>query len=530
MISRFTYRTAQWGLACGLLFAAVAGSGGYWAVSAALLLLHLLARVSPPPPRTRLALLLCTAALLPLCLEAAHLGAAAILGVLPVFPDIELTLRQLGPLAGPTPEHRTGTLFSMARLSSDLPYLPGRASTPVSRSVTVVALMIIALGAATGLAMLAAAGIVVLGSLVGGAAMIFRRLPAAFVETDRPRVRVVAGETLEVRVSVRSLTSLPCALSLRCPAPWTALAPETMRLEPRRPVPVHLTLTPPLAGPSRLPLEAVALDPWGLTATRQQVEAVDLHIIPRARYAFWLARRYLERTRRGGTVTVTAETSRRAVLRGGLDYRGARAYAPGDSLREIDWKHTAKLRNTVVKEFAGSGNTAGVFLVRLEAEDADAADVLASRIILTALTLAREGVPMVLAGYTQDKITAVTPLLASRDAVRRALNLADQIVRIAAVRRTLDAPKIGALRRMHRLLNGASAAGRLQEFIALEILALGEETKTHPAARALRQAAAQVRPPAAVLLLSVPSEPPGALDATMEQLRNRGYHAVSLWE
>lgn len=56
---------------------------------------------------------------------------------------------------------------------------------------------------------------------------------------------------------------------------------------------------PPLAGPSKLRLQASAVDPHGLIQTNQILEPIELHIIPKAKYAQWLAKKYLEQTASG---------------------------------------------------------------------------------------------------------------------------------------------------------------------------------------------------------------------------------------
>ncbi len=522
------YPVAQWVLILGLLSVTVAAPGVYSVVAAVLLSLHMVALLKTPAPSARLVLSVGTAAVLPLCAEAAGGGFAAVLGVLPALPGIESALRGLASPVDLSAAQRRDATFSDGRQHANLPFFPGRTSTPVLRTLVLTSVATAGLGVAAGRWVLAATGGVLLVWLLAMVGFVFLRLPPRFVEPDRVRLRALAGKRSEVTASLRPITQLPCVLYLQSPVLWVEVQPRAAVLNGRA-IPLRLRLTPPLAGPSRLALEALAVDPWALTGTRQGVDVADLRIIPRARYAAWLARRYLERTQTGTTTAMISGAAKRLGPRGGVEYHGARAYSPGDSLRDIDWKHTAKLRSTIVKEFRAAGSEAGVLVVRLEAPDADSADRLASRLVMTALTLAQEGIPVVLAGYTQEDVVDVTPLLASRETVRQVLKFTDQIARAAPVHRTLEPPKIGRLRRMHRLLGETGTAHRLLEFIALEIQAVTGEASSHPAARALKQAAARLRPPAAVMTLSVPPDQTAALDVALEQLRARGYHALSLW-
>jgi hypothetical protein len=64
---------------------------------------------------------------------------------------------------------------------------------------------------------------------------------------------------------------------------------------------VNITYTPPLAVPSKLQLQTTGVDERGLIQFKPNLEPIDLHIIPRARYARWLAEKYLKQTATGGT-------------------------------------------------------------------------------------------------------------------------------------------------------------------------------------------------------------------------------------
>lgn len=518
-------RIAQWTLALGLLLAVFAAPGVYAVVAGVLLFMQALALYGMLSPAARLLLSVVTSVIFPLCLEAAGAGFASVLGGLLALPGIADALRRLAasqdviqrPLAALRDDHRQG----------DVPYFPERHSTPAVRAVGLAGVGGTALGLATGHGALAGAGAVLLVWLLAMVGFIFLRVPPQFVVADRTRLRGLVGRRAEVSLALRRAGRLPCRLYLRSPVSWVVTQPSAADLDGQA-VPIHLAVTPPLAGPSRLVLEAVAVDPWGLIETGQEVDVADLHIIPRARYATWLAQRYLDRTPPGSSTLMVSVTPRRWGARGGVEYYGARAYAPGDTLREIDWKHTLKLGKLIVKEFRTAAGGPAIILVNLEVPDADSADRLAFRLVMTTLTLAQEGIPIVLAGYTQKAVSSVTPLLSPRDAVLRALSLTERVVRVAPLRRTLGLPRIGRLRRMWRQLEETGSAGRLADLIALEIRAITDQTTASPAAKAAQRGARNVPPPAAILSLSAGGEEATALDVTLERLNLIGYRRVSL--
>jgi len=520
-------RLARWGLLLGLLLTAFAAPGVYAVTAGALLLLHVLAIFEILAPPARLVLSVATTVMFPLCAQAAGAGDAAVLGGLLALPRIHSSLRSLASSREAAALRWTSAGVRDGRLREELRLWPGRSGTPLSRTLGLTGALVTGLGLASGQGVLATAGGVLLAWLLSMVGWVLFRVPSKFVEATPARLRVVAGKRSEGTVSISPITHLPCMLYVCSPYPWVETRPRTLRLD-GAPFSLRLPLTPPLAGPAMLTVEALAIDPWGLTVTRQSVDVVRLHVIPRARYAAWLARRYLEQTSTRPTVFATSAIFRRRDVRGGLEYYGARGYAPGDSQRDIDWKRTVKLQKLIVKEFHAAGGQAAILAVGLDAPDADAADRLSYELLMTALTLAQERIPMGLAGYTQEEVINVTPLLASREAVVQALKFTERIERIAPVRRTLGFPNIGQLRRMHRMLQQAPSRSRLVDLIAFEIQVAMNTAANHPATWALRQATTYIRPPASIVTLSATNEHKTALDITLDQFRTIGYRPVSL--
>jgi uncharacterized protein (DUF58 family) len=367
--------------------------------------------------------------------------------------------------------------------------------------------------------------LVFLGVLVG---VSYARIPPRFLASRPASIRVLARDTIEAAAVVSSRARAPLGVFLQEPFGWTRIAPLEFSLDGRD-VQIGVRLTPPLAGPSTVRAAAAAVDPWGLTVVRQEVDLVHLRVIPRAVYAAWLARRYLEQAR-GGALTAAAvsEAGRTGSARRGLEYYGARHYEPGDVLRDVFWKQTLKLNQLVVKDRRDEHGEAVIVAANLAATDPDEADTLAYNLLMSALTLAQDGVPLAYAAYTAAGVVAVTAPLAPRAAVRHALGLIESIQVAPIPARVLQAPKVARLRRnIARLVSSRSEpAIRLARILTFEHMALLHRAQAHPAAAALRAAASRLQPPAAVLVVSRAREEADVLEVTLERLGARGYRAI----
>lgn len=347
-------------------------------------------------------------------------------------------------------------------------------------------------------------------------------LPAA---VTRGQYKIVAGHNISF--------STPLMTGFRLGG-WLSLAPshEWVKLEPQRTqlfqdvVELHVSLTPPLAGPSSVYLTGYLLDRCGLIQTRFQVELAELLVIPRAKYAAWLARRYLESTRAGAVTpmafTMTA-TPRSPGSRGGTEYYANRLYQPGDSLRAINWKHSVKLNELVVKEFISPQASSAALLVNQTVADADEADQLVYAWLLTSITLAREGIPTMLAVYNHEGVKSVTEFLDSRQVVLRSLLLSREIEFWAKPRRYLqppDPPRIRANINKLKMLN-AEALNKLIELLDMEYKALCDYAASNPATAAVSTVLAKSRSRATLVFISAENHDVEALRMAKYRLKTR---------
>ena len=407
--------------------------------------------------------------------------------------------------------------------------LPGGRGATVLLVVLCAGLLIqAAVGGVAGQLVLAASALALFGFVILQTVSAFRRLPRVFLASRPPSVRTLAGQPIGADVAVRSLARQDLHLWLRPAVAWASVAPATPALPQDAELAVRVQGTPPLAGPGTIAAMATALDPRGLITARREIALAEVRVIPRATYAAWLARRYLEHSRSGALPAGTAaEVRHTGPAHRGLDYYGARLYEAGDPFRDVFWKATAKLGQLVVKDRREGRGEPVIVAVNLTAQDAEEEDRLAAALLMTALTLARDGVPVAFAAYTPEAVARATPPLPPQAAVRAALDLVDGIRIAPRPRRVLAPPQMLRLRRTAGRLAGArSPAGvRLARVLALEHEALVRRAETHPAALALTRSCALVPAPAAVLPLA-PIADHALLDATLQRLDGRGFHLL----
>ena len=403
---------------------------------------------------------------------------------------------------------------------------PTRLCFLLSLSLLVVAMVSAAL---MSWGLLVSCGILII-YLVAVISIVLRRLPKIPVEAEIISYRVVAGDHTRAAVRLLNRSGLAGQLSLISPYSWFHIRPTRLVLD-RPSLEVETFFAPPLAGPATVTVQANFLDPWGLIGVNFELETVGLFVIPRARYAEWLARRYLEISRPGvqEAMSAAAPTSQRPT-RKGTEFYGLRSYQPGDSARVIDWKHTLKLHQVVVKEFLDTSVEGALLLVNLSVTDEEERDKLAYSLITSGLTLARENIPSALAAYNDQEMVASTRLLDPRQALLQVLTLSQDIRLLPGPLRYLEVPDVSRLRgNIHRLRRSAeTAAVRLAELLQLEYDALNRGAWANPVTATLAAALAAVRGRVNIVILSGRNHDAEALAFSQHSLTKRGYHMLNV--
>ena len=341
--------------------------------------------------------------------------------------------------------------------------------------------------------------------------------------------RVIAGTTVDIPLEVINKASLNIHASVRPADSWGKVAPDSFTLN-RGKTRLTLAFTPPKAGLLRPQFNISVIDPWGLTLLNQLLEPIELHVIPRARYAEWLARKYLQQTGTGVIAVATMPPEAVKIPKRGIEYFDSRTYQPGDQLRDIDWKHTIKLNQLIVKEFIEAGEQAAIIAVNLSVADAEEADKLAFNLITTALTLAREDIPAALAAYNHQRVVLTTAVTDPREILNLALSLVKDITLVEPTKRHLEPPDIARLKRNITQLKRAKSepAQQLLGMLDFEYRAMEKSAKNHPATIALSSVTANVPPPAMIVMVSQLNHDAEALLITAEKLAKREFATLPL--
>jgi len=358
---------------------------------------------------------------------------------------------------------------------------------------------------------------------------VLQAIPRLPVDVSAVWKRVVAGTTANISLYATSKASITLHCLLSPVDSWVEITPQRFALN-RAKTQLNLTITPSLAGPTHPQLQLSIIDPWGFIQVNQAIEPLELHVIPRARYAEWLAMRFLEQIGAGGTVATTMSPEAVLVPKRGIEYFDSRTYQPGDQLKDIDWKHTLKLSQIIIKEHIEAGEQAAILAVNLSVTDAEEADKLAFNVITTALTLAHEAIPTALAVYNHERVVVTTAVTDPRETLKQTLLLVKDISAVEFAHRFLQPPDITKLRRNMTLLKQVTSQSDqlLLSMLDFEYRAMEEAAKKHPATLALSRATKHTPSPAIIVLVSQLNHDAEALLVTSEKLSKRGFTPISI--
>jgi len=403
----------------------------------------------------------------------------------------------------------------------------GRHTTCTFVSLFISALVVMLLSPVLNKPTLLLAGITLALYLLGILIGIFLTIPRLPLTSTTMMKRIIAGTTGSLSLHITSQASIRMHSQLSTADPWVKATPQRLILN-RGETKLDLSFTPPLAGQSYPQLQVSAIDPRGVIQINQALEPVQLHIIPRAKYAEWLARKYLEQT--GAGVVMAARMPHEATMmpKRGIEYLDNRTYQPGDPLKGIDWKHTLKLSQMIVKEYSEACEQSAIIAVNLSVTDAEEADKLAFNLITVALTLAREDISSALAAYNHRGAILNTAVTDPLEILRQALSLMREIKLVKFADRHLEPTDIAKIRRNIIQLKKADSepAQRLLGMLNFEYRAIEEAAKTHPSTIALSDATKQVPAPALILLVSQLNHDAEAILVTAEKLSRRKFTTI----
>jgi len=340
--------------------------------------------------------------------------------------------------------------------------------------------------------------------------------------------RTIAGTSTSIPLFIDNQASVKLHSSINAVNPWVKVTPHRLTLNKTR-AELNLYATPPLAGPARPQLQFSAIDPRGFLQVSQVLEPIELHVIPRAKYAEWLAKKYLEQAGAAVTIALSLMPEVR-ILKRGIEYYDSRYYQPGDPLKDIDWKHTLKLNRLTIKQYFEASERVAIIGVNLSVSDATQADTLAFNLISTALTLAQEAIPTALAVYNHQKVILMTPVLNPKEILKRTLSLIKDITIVEFTPRVLQLPDLAKLERdIHQLRQVSSEpAKRLLNMLNFEYQAIKNSAKSHPATLALTSVTEHAPAPATIILISHLNHDAEALAVMRRKLTRQEFMTIPL--
>jgi uncharacterized protein (DUF58 family) len=358
------------------------------------------------------------------------------------------------------------------------------------------------------------------------------KLPNVSMVESKSWSRIVAGDTEVKEFSVKGQARIPIHVKLEPVDSWVHLEPQNVTLPVKGDIEATVQFTPPLAGSSKILIKAVFMDTRGLVEIGQTLQPLDLHIIPRAKYAQWLANKYLEQTASGAGIMADVQRSKSTVAKHGIEFQGNRPYQVGDRLKDIDWKHSYMLNEVIVKEFSGEQGNTGIIVADLTANDLEDADVLAYNFVMSALTLAIESLPSALAVYNQKEVISVTGPTDPRETLKKAIMLTEKIIVTESKLKVLNQAELGMLKRSISQLDQVEieSANKLSELLRIEVDANQEAAKTHPSTLALSKAVENRQGPAVITVVSSLNTDSDALSMELEKLKKAGYSTIFIGE
>lgn len=158
----------------------------------------------------------------------------------------------------------------------------------------------------------------------------------------------------------------------------------------------------------------------------------------------------------------------------GLEYASSRKYQPGDEIRHLDWKATARLNRPIVKDFYLEGGEKVHLVFEATAPDPVSLDKLSSSFLNLTVLLARSGVPLDLTVHDGGRLKVHLPEANQREIVALALKHALEAVEVEVeeLYTVLEPRTSRELRKMLRRLD----EGPLREMLDIQLKALvGQE-------------------------------------------------------
>lgn len=401
------------------------------------------------------------------------------------------------------------------------PFRVGRRSTALLNAITACLFGTITLGIVLGNLALVSTSILIGMYIAGVLFYVISKTTGIPVGIGPRLIRVLNGSPGNTTLQVQNSAPFPIRLHISSPQTWIDLPTELAEIGAGATVTIPVTVAPQLAGPTHPVVQVGWQEPWALLGAGAILTPLEVHVIPKARYARWLADHFLRGDGRQGSGANQQTRNRRR----GLEFFGLRDYQPGDRLRDLDWRHTSKYRRPVVKEHVDPQVSNTLMLANLAATNPEMADWIAYHLVSSVLTAAQEATPIGFAVYDHQGVVFTSRYLGPRDAVKEALRLSTRIVSIDEHSRLLGPPHIQRLRKLSRRsqTNGqAGAANGIGNLLQIELNSLEQLASEHPLTAALGLAIDMRHAPSTVVVVNQSKNDTDALAVATSRLRQSG--------
>jgi len=199
-------------------------------------------------------------------------------------------------------------------------------------------------------------------------------------------------------------------------------------------------------------------------------------------------------------------------------------------MKNIDWKHSVKYNDLVSKEFSEVQAQPVIILINLVARDEEEKDKLAFNVVLSALSLAQDGIPAALAAYNENDIVETTQSLSAQNLVVSALRTVKDIVIRPDSARYLAPPDIDRLRANINRLNRADSkpAAALLGLLQFEYKSLGLNSRSNPSTRTINEVLAKTNRLSTLIVISSRNHDAEALAFNLHSLSNKGNAVITI--
>ena len=361
--------------------------------------------------------------------------------------------------------------------------------------------------------------------------IVIRKLHSKPIQETTVYQRMVAGTEDHLTVNLTVKTKIGGILFFVSPYEWLQVNPNTVSLTEKELI-IDVSLSPPLLVPSTIRIKAYVIDRWGLVQTQFEVEPIDLHVIPRAKYAAWSARKYLSEARLGTLPLITniSVMSPLYDLRGGVEYYRSQLYQSGDSFKNIDWKHSLQYNELITKKFTEFYGRPAIVLINLTIGDAEEADKLIYKILAIAMSLAQENIPTALAAYDHEHVELTTMALQPRQLLLKSLKIIQSVTIFSNPMRYLEPLDVTRLRaNINRIRSLDSEASRvLLKLLQLEYNTMNSNAKINPASQALSIALNKAGKQSNVVVISQHNHDAEALALNTFRLARKGNKVITI--